>query len=268
MPIYDKPMIYYPLSTLMLAEIKDILIISTPRDLPAFQSLLGDGSQWGLNLSYAEQAEPKGLPEAFTLGKDFIGSDSVCLILGDNIFHGHGLSKLLVEAAAQVESQGGCSLFSYQVQDPERYGIVEFDSQHRVLSIEEKPEKPKSNYAITGIYLCDKNVVQIAQGLKPSARGELEITDVIRGYLKQGKCSVNLLSRGFAWLDTGTHKALLEASQYVYLLEERQGLKVACVEEIAWRKGFINSEQLKKLAQPYLKSGYGKYLLNLLKEER
>lgn len=268
MPIYDKPMIYYPLSTLMLAEIKDILIISTPRDLPAFQSLLGDGSQWGLNLSYAEQAEPKGLPEAFTLGKDFIGNDSVCLILGDNIFHGHGLSKLLVEAAAQVESQGGCSLFSYQVQDPERYGIVEFDSQHRVLSIEEKPEKPKSNYAITGIYLCDKNVVQIAQGLKPSARGELEITDVIRGYLKQGKCSVNLLSRGFAWLDTGTHKALLEASQYVYLLEERQGLKVACVEEIAWRKGFINSEQLKKLAQPYLKSGYGKYLLNLLKEEK
>lgn len=267
MPIYDKPMIYYPLSTLMLAEIKDILIVSTPRDLPAFRSLLGDGTQWGLNLSYIEQTEPKGLPEAFTLGKDFIGNDSVCMILGDNIFHGHGLSKLLVEAVARVKSQGGCSLFSYQVQDPERYGIVEFDSQHQVLSIEEKPEKPKSNHAITGIYLCDSNVVQIAEKLKPSARGELEITDVIRGYLKQGKCSVNLLSRGFAWLDTGTHKALLEASQYVYLLEERQGLKVACLEEIAWRKGFINSEQLKKLAQPCLKSGYGKYLLNLLKEE-
>lgn len=268
MPVYDKPMIYYPLSTLMLANIKEILIISTPRDLPAFQALLGDGSQWGIKLSYKEQKEPKGLPEAFTLGKDFIGQDPVCMILGDNIFHGHNLSKLLMEASEKVQSEGGCCLFSYQVHDPERYGIVEFDQERRVISIEEKPQTPKSNHAITGIYLCDSGVVQIAENLKPSARGELEITDVIRSYLAQKKCSVATLSRGFAWLDTGTHEALLEAAQYVYLLEKRQGLKVACIEEIAWRKGFIDSKQLEKLAQPCIKSGYGKYLLNLLKETK
>lgn len=265
MPIYDKPMIYYPLSTLMMAEIKDILIITTPRDLSAFQALLGDGSHWGIRLSYVTQETPKGLPDAFVLGKDFIGSDPVCLILGDNIFHGHGLSTLLMNAVQQVQTHKGCHLFSYRVQDPERYGVVEFNSQNQVLSIEEKPTKPKSSFAITGIYFCDNHVIEIAQSLKPSARGEVEITDVISAYLEKKQLHVSLLNRGFAWLDTGTHKALLEASQYVALLEERQGLKVACVEEIAWRKGYITSAQLKSLATPYLKNGYGKYLMDLLK---
>lgn len=268
MPVYDKPLIYYPLSTLMLAEIRDILVISTPRDLPAFQSLLQDGSQWGLNISYAEQEHPRGLSEAFIIGEKFIGKDSVCLILGDNIFHGHGLSPILMEAVAHVESQGGATLFSYQVNDPERYGIVEFDAQNNVISIEEKPQKPKSNFALTGLYLCDNRVIEMAKGLKPSQRGELEITDMIHCYLKLKQLNVQILNRGFAWLDTGTHKALLEAAQYVYLLEERQGLKVACIEEVAFRKGFINSAQLEKLATPYLKTGYGKYLLSLLDEKQ
>lgn len=268
MPVYDKPMIYYPLSVLMLAEIKDILIISTPRDLPFFKDLLKDGSHLGLSLSYQEQHNPDGLAQAFILGKEFIGNDSVCLILGDNIFHGHGLGPLLLEAQNKIKDGIGSVVFGYQVHDPERYGVVEFDKGGHVLSVEEKPKKPKSNFAITGIYFCDNSVVSIAKNLKPSARGELEITGVLEYYLKQKKLSVEILNRGFAWLDTGTHKSLLEASQYVALLEERQGLKVACLEEIAWRKKYITSEQLELSAKPYFKSGYGKYILKLLEEEK
>ncbi len=266
MPVYDKPMIYYPLSVLMLAEIKDILIISTPRDLPAFKELLKDGSQWGLRISYKEQPSPDGLAQAFILAEDFIQQDSVCLILGDNIFHGHGLGAILQEARKNLEKNTGSVVFGYQVQDPERYGVVEFDKKGMVISVEEKPENPKSNFALTGLYFFDNKVVSIAKSIKPSLRGELEITDVMKVYLQKEKLNVEILSRGFAWLDTGTHRSLLEASQYVSLMEERQGLKVACIEEIAWRKNFISKEQLAISAHPYLKSSYGKYILNLLEE--
>lgn len=266
LPIYDKPMIYYPLSVLMLAEIRDILIISTPRDLPFFKELLKDGSQWGINLSYQEQPTPDGLAQAFILGKNFIGNDSVSLILGDNIFYGHGLGSILQEAHHNLKQSGGGVIFGYQVKDPERYGVVEFDKQGVVLSVEEKPVHPKSSCAITGLYFFDNNVASIAESLKPSSRGELEITDIIRVYLQQKKLNTQILSRGFAWLDTGTHQSLLEASQYVSLLEERQGLKVACLEEIAWRKNFISREELAISAKHYAKSSYGKYILNLLKE--
>jgi glucose-1-phosphate thymidylyltransferase len=245
MPVYDKPMIYYPLSVLMLAEIRDILIISTPRDLPSFKELLKDGSQWGIN---------------------FIQQDSVCLILGDNIFHGHGLGSILLESQKSLEKNAGSIIFGYRVHDPERYGVVEFDKQGTAISVEEKPLHPKSHYAITGLYFFDNSVVSIAKSIKPSARGELEITDVIHTYLQQNKLNVEILHRGFAWLDTGTHRSLLEASQYVALLEERQGLKVACLEEIAWRKKFISSEQLELSVRPYLKSTYGKYVMSLLTE--
>ncbi|MES2615400.1 MAG: glucose-1-phosphate thymidylyltransferase RfbA [Bdellovibrionota bacterium] len=264
MPIYDKPMIYYPLSILMLAEITDILIISTPRDLPVFKELLKDGSQWGIKLQYKEQPSPDGLSQAFILGEDFIGQDSVCLILGDNIFHGHGLASTLLAARSTIQQNSGAVVFGYQVHDPERYGVVEFDKQGRVISVEEKPAKPKSNYAVTGIYFCDNSVASIAKSLKPSARGELEITGVLDAYLQKKKLNVEILNRGFAWLDTGTHKSLLDASQYVCLLEERQGLKVACLEEIAWRKKLITREQLENSVKPYLKSEYGKYLTRLL----
>jgi glucose-1-phosphate thymidylyltransferase len=266
MPVYDKPMIYYPLSVLMLAEIRDILIISTPRDLPFFKELLKDGSQWGINLSYQEQPKPDGLAQAFILGEDFIQQDSVCLILGDNIFHGHGLGSILLESQKSLEKNSGSLIFGYRVHDPERYGVVEFDKQGIAISVEEKPLHPKSNYAITGLYFFDNSVVSIAKSIKPSARGELEITDVIHTYLQQNKLNVEILHRGFAWLDTGTHRSLLEASQYVALLDERQGLKVACLEEIAWRKKFISSEQLELSVRPYLKSTYGKYVMSLLTE--
>ena len=266
MPIYDKPMIYYPLSVLMMAEIKEILIISTPRDLPFFKELLKDGSQWGLSLSYKEQPSPDGLAQAFILGKEFIGEDSVCLILGDNIFYGHGLGPVVLEAKEKLNENCGAVVFGYQVQDPERYGVVEFDKHGSVLSIEEKPQNPKSNFAVTGLYFFDNKVVSHAHNLKPSPRGELEITDVIKIYLQQKKLNVQIFNRGFAWLDTGTHKSLLEASQYVSLLEERQGLKVACLEEIAWRKNFITTEQLKISAKPYLKSQYGQYILKIINE--
>ena len=268
MPIYDKPMIYYPLSVLMLADIRDILIISTPRDLPLFQMLLGDGSRWGIHLTYKVQPKPEGLAQAFLLGKDFIQSDSVCLILGDNIFHGNKLGSILLDSVKKVEEQKGSVIFGYKVQDAKPYGVVEFDNEGCVLSVEEKPSKPKSNYALTGLYFFDANVVDFAKTIQPSARGELEITDVIKIYLEQKKLSVEILSRGFAWLDTGTHKSLLEASQYVCLLEERQGLKVACLEEIAWRKNFIDSAQLEQSAALYLKSDYGRYILNLMDSSR
>lgn len=264
MPIYDKPMIYYPIAALLLADIRDILIISTPRDLPTFQSLLQDGSQWGVRFSYAEQLVPGGLAQALLIAHDFIGRDNVCLILGDNIFHGHGLGKVLRDAVKRIETSSGAMVFGYHVQDPERYGIVEFDEKGHVKSVEEKPKKPKSNFAITGLYFYDAQAREFAKHLKPSARGELEITDLNRCYLERGQLNVEILHRGFAWLDTGTHKALLDASQYVSLLEERQGLKVACLEEIAWRRGFISTEQLKHLAQQNISSGYGKYLLNLI----
>lgn len=264
MPIYDKPMIYYPISALLLADIREILIISTPRDLPLFQEMLKDGSQWGVQFSYAAQPTPGGLAQALLIADEFIGNGNVCLILGDNIFHGHGLGTLLRSVVKRIETEKGAMVFGYHVQDPERYGIVEFDAQGNVKSVEEKPQYPKSHYAITGLYFYDAQAREFAKNLKPSARGELEITDLNRCYLERGQLSVEVLHRGFAWLDTGTHKALLEASQYVSLLEERQGLKVACLEEIAWRRGFISTEQLKTLAQKNLSSGYGKYLLNLI----
>jgi glucose-1-phosphate thymidylyltransferase len=262
-PVYDKPMIYYPLSTLLMANIKDILIISTPRDLISFKSLLGDGSQWGISLSYEEQPSPDGLPQAFLIGEKFIQDENVCLILGDNIFHGNGLITSLEESAKSLK---GCTVFGYPVSDPERYGVVEFSNDRKVISIEEKPKNPKSNIAITGLYFFDDRVSRFAKDLKPSARGELEITDLINIYLQMDQLYIEEFGRGTAWLDTGTHRSLLDASLYVSVLEERQGLKISCPEEIAWRKGFISSEQLEKLAFQSIKSGYGKYLMRVLKE--
>lgn len=264
LPVYDKPMIYYPLSTLLLAGIRDILIISTPQDTPRFEQLLGDGSQWGLNLSYAVQPSPDGLAQAFTIGAGFIGNDPSALVLGDNIFYGHDFQALLLNAD---QRESGASVFAYHVQDPERYGVAEFDDSGRVLSLEEKPQLPKSSYAVTGLYFYDNQVVELARELKPSARGELEITDLNNLYLQQQQLHVEIMGRGYAWLDTGTHDSLLDASQYIATMERRQGLKVACPEEICYRAGWINAEQLERLAQPLLKNGYGKYLQNLLKEK-
>jgi len=264
LPIYDKPMIYHPLSVIMLAGLRDILIISTPQDLPRFRDIFRDGSQLGLNFSYREQQNPNGLAEAFILGEEFIGDDNVCLILGDNVFYGHGLTELLKKAVEDVSAKGGATVFGYYVNDPERYGVVEFDQSGKVLSIEEKPKAPKSNYAVTGLYFYDNRVVEIAKGIKPSERGELEITDVNRWYLGNGKLRVELLGRGYAWLDTGTHDSLLEASEFIATIEKRQGLKLACIEEIAYLLGYIDKTQLLKLAEPYRKNGYGQYLLRLI----
>lgn len=261
MPVYDKPMIYYPLSILLQAGIRDIAIISTPHDLPNFEKLLKDGSDIGCNFTYIPQHDPNGLAQAFVLGEDFIGGDSVALVLGDNIFYGNGLRELL---QASANPTGGI-VFAYQVADPERYGVVEFDKNFKALSIEEKPEKPKSNYAVPGLYFYDNSVVEVAKNLKPSPRGEYEITDVNKYYLEQGKLQVGVLSRGVAWLDTGTHKSLVQAGQFIEVIEDRQGLKIGCIEEIAWNMGFIDDEQLEKLGQKYIKSGYGEYLLRLLK---
>ena len=264
LPVYDKPMIYYPLSTLMLAGIKDILIISTPDDTPRFESLLGDGSQWGLNISYKVQPSPDGLAQAFILGDSFIGNDLSALVLGDNIFYGHDFNELLGYA---MERDDGATVFAYHVQDPERYGVAEFDKSNKALSLEEKPKTPKSNYAVTGLYFYDKDVVAMAKSLKPSARGELEITDLNRLYLEKQKLNVEIMGRGYAWLDTGTHDSLLEASQFIATLENRQGLKVSCPEEISYRRGWINAVQLEKLAAPLSKNGYGQYLQRVLKEK-
>jgi glucose-1-phosphate thymidylyltransferase len=263
LPIYDKPMVYYPLSTLMLAGIRDILIISTPLDTPRFEQLLGDGAQWGLKLSYAVQPSPDGLAQAFIIGREFIGKDPVALILGDNIFYGHELS-LRLEAAAK--NKHGATVFAYPVHDPERYGVVEFSATGRALSLKEKPKRPKSRYAVTGLYFYDNRVVKLAAGLKPSARGELEITDLNNRYLKAGKLRVEVMGRGMAWLDTGTHESLLEASQFIATVERRQGLKIACPEEVAYRKGYISAAQLEKLAAPMIRSQYGQYLARLLKD--
>jgi len=265
LPVYDKPMIYYPLSILMLSGIREILIISTPQDLPRFEDLFGDGSQLGLSLSYALQDEPRGLAEAFIIGEEFIGDDSVCLVLGDNIFYGHDLQKMLQEAASQND---GATIFGYYVRDPQRYGVVEFDGEGVVISIEEKPKKPKSNYAVIGLYYYDNDVVRIAKSVKPSWRGELEITDVNREYLLKKKLQVKLMGRGFAWLDTGTHTSLVDVTQFVKTIEDRQGLKISCIEEIAYRKGYISAEKLRRIAEPLQKSGYGEYLLQILKMER
>ncbi|MBF9017759.1 MULTISPECIES: glucose-1-phosphate thymidylyltransferase RfbA [unclassified Oceanispirochaeta] len=264
LPIFDKPMIYYPLSTLMLAGIKDILIISTPADTPRFEELLGDGSDLGISLTYAVQDAPNGLAEAFIIGKDFIGSDSVALVLGDNLFYGHDFAKLVTEAATLKK---GATVFGYYVNDPERYGVAEFASDGTVLSLEEKPSQPKSNYAVVGLYFYDNQVVDIAANLAPSPRGELEITDVNKEYLKRGELKVELMGRGYAWLDTGTHQSLMEASQYVQIVEARQGLKIACIEEIAYSKGFIDREQFSKLADSLKKSSYGQYLIDILERE-
>ena len=263
LPVFDKPMIYYPLSTLMLAGMRDILIISTPQDTPRFQQLLGDGSQWGLNLQYAVQPSPDGLAQAFLIGEAFIGNQPSALVLGDNIFYGHDFHHLLANAMARSE---GASVFAYHVHDPERYGVAEFDAHGKVLSLEEKPRQPKSNYAVIGLYFYDAQVVDLAKTLKPSPRGELEITDLNRLYLEQGQLSVEIMGRGYAWLDTGTHESLLEASQFIATLENRQGLKVACPEEIAFRQGWIDAGQLEALAQPLTKNGYGQYLMRILKE--
>jgi len=265
LPVYDKPMIYYPLSVLMLAGIRDILVITAPEEHSRFQALLEDGNQWGLRISYVVQPRPEGLAQAFLLGREFIGADKVCLILGDNIFYGHGFQKIL-NRATQITS--GALIFGYWVRDPERYGVVEFDRAGKVLSIEEKPKAPKSSFAVPGLYFCDERVVGIASGLKPSARGELEIADVLNHYLSRGKLKVELLGRGFAWLDTGTHDSLLDAGAFVETIERRQGLKIACVEEIAYRMGYIAEPQMRKLAEPMRKNGYGQYLLQVLKGTR
>lgn len=264
MAVYDKPMIYYPLSTLMLAGIRDVLVITTPRDQGAFQDLLHDGSQWGMSIEYASQPQPEGLAQAFLIGAEFIGRDPVTLVLGDNVFYGHGLTGQLLEAAARRK---GADIFGYYVQDPQRYGVVELDEDGRAVSIEEKPSDPRSNYAVTGLYFYDNDVVDIARGIRPSSRGELEITDVNKEYLDRGDLNVQVFSRGTAWLDTGTHRSLLDAGLFIQVIEERQGLKVACPEEIAWRKGFIDSDQLARIARPLEKSGYGRYLLDLLERE-
>ena len=264
MPIYDKPMIYYPLSALMLAGLRDILIISTPQDTPRFQELLGDGAKWGMNLQYAVQPSPDGLAQAFIIGRDFIGDDHAALVLGDNVFYGHELQQLLESAHARRD---GATVFAYPVSDPERYGVVEFDAAGRAVSLEEKPKVPRSRYAVTGIYFYDNDVIEIAKNLKPSRRGELEITDLNRVYLDRGRMSVELMGRGMAWLDTGTHDSLLEAAQFVQTIERRQGLKVCCPEEIAYRQGFIDAAQVERLAAPLAKSGYGKYLKDMLKEQ-
>jgi len=264
MPIYDKPMIYYPLSTLMLAGIKDILIISTPKDLPRFKDLLNDGSDYGINISYKEQLSPDGLPQAFIIGEEFIGDDSVALILGDNIYHGAGLSEILQRA---VQKDSGSTIFGYNVRDPRRFGVIEFDDNMNVISIEEKPEKPRSNYAITGLYVFDNRAIEISKNLKPSARGELEITDVIKAYLEKGELSVELMNYGFAWLDTGTHESLLEASRYIETVQRLQNIQVANLEEIAYRMGYITREKVLELAQPLKKNEYGKHLLRLIGEK-
>lgn len=266
LPVYDKPMIYYPLSVLMLSGIKEILIISTPQDLPNFEKLLGIGEDLGIQLSYAEQPSPDGLAQAFIIGKEFIGNDDVCMILGDNIFYGHGLPQMLANAKNNVQKEKKATVFGYYVADPERYGVAEFDAYGNVISIEEKPIKPKSNYAVVGLYYYPNSVVQVAKNVKPSERGELEITSVNQAYLDKGELKVELMGRGFAWLDTGTHDSLLEAGQFIETIEKRQGLKVACLEEIALHMGYINKTQVKKLAQPLKKNNYGQYLLNLVKD--
>lgn len=264
LPVYDKPMIYYPMSVLMLAGIRDILIISTPQDIGRFEQIFGDGSNLGLNISYAVQPKPEGLAQAFIIGEDFIGDDNVALILGDNIFYGHGLTDLLRKA---VSRKKGATIFGYYVKDPERFGVVEFDDEGKAISIEEKPEKPKSNYAVTGLYFYDNRVIEIAKNIKPSARGELEITDVNKAYLEMGELNVELLGRGYAWIDTGTHESLLEASQFIQTIENRQSLKIACLEEIAYRMGYISREKLIKQAEPLLKNQYGQYLIKIANEE-
>jgi glucose-1-phosphate thymidylyltransferase len=263
LPVYDKPLIYYPLSTLMLADVRNILIISTPQDTPRFEQLLGDGSQWGLELQYAVQPAPEGLAQAFLVGRDFVAGSPSVLVLGDNIFYGHNLDRFLGNATHRAR---GATIFAYHVQDPARYGVVEFDARRRAVSIEEKPKKPRSHYAVTGLYFYDEQVCDVAASIKPSARGELEITDINRWYLERDLLQVEIMGRGYAWLDTGTHESLLEASQFIGTIERRQGLKVACPEEIAWRRGFIDARQLARLAEPLAKNGYGQYLLRLLAE--
>ena len=264
LPVYDKPMVYYPLCTLMLAGIRDILIISTPHDLPLFRNLMGDGTQWGLNFSYAEQPQPEGLAQAFIIGEEFIGNDAVSLVLGDNLFYGHGLATVLQHA---VQREHGATIFGYYVRDPERYGVVSFDKAGKAIDIEEKPKSPRSNYAVTGLSFYDNDVVSISKALKPSPRGELEITDVNRAYLTRNDLSVELLGRGTAWLDTGTHESLLQASQFIETVESRQGLKISCPEEIAWRMGYVDTEQLRRLAEPLKQNGYGQYLIDTINRE-